>query len=68
MQNERYCWSVCFDDKRHGDWENIGTHETRREAEAELRRVRSAIPAAFLVRLTLTRMDRVRSTPAVTVA
>lgn len=65
MRTERYFWSVCVEEGN--DWENIGSHETRREAEAELRRIRSSIPEAFLVRITLTRMDQVHTTPAMTV-
>src|SRR4029077_17354034 len=47
MRNERYSWSVC--DEQDGVWDPIGTHEARREAEAELRAV---LPKAFLVRIT----------------
>ncbi|HEV8328461.1 MAG TPA: hypothetical protein VGQ08_13350 [Nitrospiraceae bacterium] len=65
MLNERYYWHVCFDD---GDvWDCIGSHETRAEAEAELRRVRPRFPDAFLVRVTMTRMDRARTTSTLTV-
>jgi hypothetical protein len=64
MQNERYYWQVCVD--RQDYWENIISCETRAEAEATLRDIRSSWPNAFLVRLTLTRMDRVRTTSSLT--
>lgn len=65
MQRERYYWQVCFE--RDGVWDCIGSHETRAEAEAELRSVKSTVwPNAFLVRQTFTRMDQVRATAALT--
>jgi hypothetical protein len=64
MLKERYYWQVCVDRKDY--WENIGSHETRAEAEAELRSVRSVWPNAFLVRLTMTRMDQARTTSTLT--
>jgi hypothetical protein len=64
MQNERYYWQVCVD--RQDYWENITSCETRAEAEAALRDIRSSWPNAFLVRLTLTRLDQARATPPLT--
>ena len=65
MQEERSWWHVCFDDDN--DWECISSHETRAEAEAELLRVRPRVPEAFLVRLTMTRMEQERTRPLLTV-
>jgi len=59
--NERFYWQVCVDDD--DAWECIGSHETRAEAEIELRRVRPRRPDAFVVRVTLTRMDQERARP-----
>ena len=66
MRNERYSWSVC--DEQDGVWDPIGTHETRREAEAELRSVRAVLPKAFLVRITFARVGRACPTPSLRVA
>ena len=65
MPRERYYWQVCFE--RDGVWDCIGTHETRADAEENLRRVKSrAFPDAFLVRETLTRMDQAPTTTTLT--
>lgn len=58
MEKVRVWWQVCSEVE--GAWECIGTHNTRAEAEAELWDVRSGgwWPKAFLVCLTLTRMDQ----------
>ena len=56
MQNERYVWAVCLD--RESYWEYLPTCETRAEAEAKLRVLHAVWPNAFLVRATLTRIDR----------
>jgi len=62
MQKVRVYWHVCAE--RSGDWECIGSHHTRAEAEAELRAVRCSVwPKAFLVRLSLTRIDQVCARP-----
>ena len=42
MRNERYAWSVCHE--CDGVWESICTHETRAEAEADLRETRAQVP------------------------
>ncbi len=64
MVIDRYYWQVCVDD---GDvWECICSHDTRAEAEAELRSMRSSLPDAFVVRLTLTRMDQKPVRPILT--
>ena len=57
MPDERFYWHVCVDDGE--DWGYLGvSHDTRAEAEAELRSLRSKWPEAFVVRLTLTRMEQ----------
>ena len=58
MQKVKVYWHVCAD--VDGDWECIDSHHPRAEAEAKLRDVRSGglWPKAFLVRLTMTRMDQ----------
>ena len=42
MPKERHSWRVCY---AHEDiWDCIGSHDTRMEAEAELRKVRRIFP------------------------
>ena len=60
MPKEGYVWRVCY--AQEDIWGCIGTHDTRMEAEAELRRVRHMFPNAFLVRVTFRSVNRVRTT------
>lgn len=60
MSKERYSWRICY--AQEGTWDCLGTHDTRMEAEAELRRVRRMFPTAFLVRVTFRSVNRVRTT------
>ena len=60
MLKEGYLWRVCY--AQEDTWDCIGTHDTRIEAEAELRRVRRMFPNAFLVRVTFRFVNRVRTT------
>lgn len=65
MEDERCWWHVCVD--VGGDWECLASsRETQAEAEAELRILRPAWPEAFVVRLTMTRMDQKAARPILT--
>ena len=65
MPKEGHSWRVCY---AHEDiWDCIGFHDTRVEAEAELRRVRRIFPDAFLVRVTFRYVNQVRTTSSLTV-
>lgn len=61
----RIFWQVCV--ARDGIWDNLASCDTRAEAESELRAMRSTFPRAFLVRMTLTRVDAARPLPQLTV-
>ena len=65
MQRERYYWQVCVE---RDDWECLGMYETRAEAEAYLRSMKSGgwWPKAFLVRIIRTRLDQARPTTTLT--
>jgi len=65
MPMVQHSWRVCY--AHEGVWDCIGTHNTRAEAETELRRVRRMFPDAFLVRVTFRCLNRVRTTSSLTV-
>lgn len=65
MQTQQHFWHVCVE--RDSCWEVIESDcGTRADAEAELRKERAVWPNAFVVRITMTRMDTTRFTPTLT--